>query len=435
MARSIVIGLLVSVLLAAPCTSQQVGGWRTSSDRYTSAGDAAPAASSPPASNPYGAPAATLTPSAEITPLGAAPPAATAGGATGNMTPVTAQGTTSARVSKGPSSLPNDQGQVMRDYDIRPYTSRAVGVAKPEQVIVDWILRETGYEAWHGEPLGMLSASNHTLRVYHTPEMHAIVTDLVDRFVNRSTENYSFTLRVATVNNPNWRSRALPLMTPVPVQSPGVQGWIMPKENAAVLLNDLTRRGDYREYSSPQQLIPNGHNVVLSTMRPRSYVKGVVPMPNVWPGYQPDTGQLEEGFSMEFSPLLSQDGKTADAVVKLRLQQVEKMVPIMLDVPTPVAQNQRMQVEVPQMTMANMNERFRWPADQVLILSMGVIATPAPAKGNAITDALPMLKSPPRADALLIVESKGFVTPPVAAPTGPAASTATRPMPSFQGRY
>ena len=76
------------------------------------------------------------------------------------------------------------KGQVWREYDIRPYTLRVTTTARPEQAIVDWILRETGYEAWHSDPVGLLSANRETLRVYHTPEMQAIVADIVDRFVN-----------------------------------------------------------------------------------------------------------------------------------------------------------------------------------------------------------------------------------------------------------
>ena len=121
-----------------------------------------------------------------------------------------------------------------REYDIRPTRPRHHH-RPPEQAIVDWILRETGYEAWHSEPVGLLSANREVLRVYHTPEMQAVVADIVDRFVNSAASAYAFTLRVATVRNPNWRAKALPMMTPIPVQSPGVQGWLLAKENARLL--------------------------------------------------------------------------------------------------------------------------------------------------------------------------------------------------------
>jgi hypothetical protein len=339
-----------------------------------------------------------------------------------------------AHVSKGSGTLPNDHGQVWREYDITPYTSRVTTTARPEQAVVDWILRETGYETWHSEPFGILSASQDKLRVYHTPEMHAIVTDVVDRFVNSEAQTHAFSLRIATVENPNWRSRALRLMTPIPVQSPGVQGWLLAKEDAALLVNELRRRTDYREHNSPNLLVHNGQATVLSTMRPRTYTKGILPTANVWPGYQPEVGVLDEGFSLEFSPLVSLDGATVDAIVKLRLNQIEKMVPVVLDVPTEIAPTQQAQIEVPQLTMCNLHERFRWPLDKVLLLSMGVVATPAPGKDNLLTAAIPILKSPPRADALLLVESKGAVDhAPLTADPGPA--TATRPAATYRGRY
>lgn len=424
----LVAATLLAALVVAPAGAQQNGGWKSangSSARYgaDNSQNTAPLASVPggqPA--PSTAPAPNAPPAGDVTPVG------------GGLAPVNA-GITRARVSKGNAALPQDQGQVWREYDIRPYTLRVTTTARPEQAIVDWILRETGYETWHTDPVGLLSANRETLRVYHTPEMQAIVADIVDRFVNSAAGGYAFTLRVATVGNPNWRAKALPMMTPIPVQSPGVQGWLMAKENARLLLSELGRRTDFREYNSSQQLVNNGQSIVLSTMRPRSYIRNATITQTAWPGYQPEMGIIEEGFSLEFSPLLALDLASADAVVKLRLNQVEKMLPVKLDLPTTVAPNQRVQVDVPQMTSTSIHERFRWPTDKVLLLSMGVVATPGPTKDNPVTDAVkdavPMLKTPPRADALLFVESAGVVAP---SPEPAAARSAALPQ-TFQGRY
>ncbi len=343
--------------------------------------------------------------------------------------------TSHAQVSKGSGTLPNEDGQVWREYDISPYTLRVQNTAAPEQAIVDWILRETGYEAWHSKPVGLLSADQRTLRVYHTPQMQAIVADIVDRFVSSSAEQHGFGLRIVTIGSPNWRTRALPLIKSIPVQSPGVQGWILAKEDAALLISELKRRTDYHEHNAPHQMVQNGSSLVISTMRPVSYTKGIIRTDQTWPGYQPEIGQFDEGFSLEFSPLLSLDTRTVDAVLKLKLTQVEKMLSVQLEVPTPVAQNQRTECQVPQMTMVQLHERFRWPTDQVLLLSMGVVAKPGPAKPNIITDTIPMLKSPPRADALLFVESRG---PNPSVPTGettPPPQTASRIDATFHGRY
>jgi hypothetical protein len=413
----VAVAALSMALTVLQARAQNDSGWKTAGgDRY---GAGNTATQSPFTSNSANAP---VTP-AETTPIG------------GGAAPLE-PGITRARVSKGSGALPNEQGQVWREYEIGPYTQRVATTARPEQAIIDWILRETGYEAWHSDPVGLLSANREVLRVYHTPEMHAVVGDIVDRFVNSAASAYAFTLRVATVRNPNWRAKAMPMITPIPVQSPGVQGWLMPKENARLLVSELSRRTDYREYNSTLQLVNNGQSIVISTMRPRSYIKGAVATQMTWPGYQPEMGTLEEGFSLEFSPLLALDLAAADAVVKLRLNQVEKMLSVKLDLPTAVAPNQRVEIEVPQMTMSNLHERFRWPTDKVLLLSMGVVATPGPTQDNPLTgaakDAMPIFKDPPRADALLFVESAGVVAP---SPEPPTARAATLPQQSFQGRY
>lgn len=392
--------------------------------RYESSGQALSNASPPPA-----------------TPGRSAPVASTASNPNANRepTPVGAPRVSKAKVTKGSGSLPNGAGQVWREYDIRPYTLRVANEPKPQQRIVDWILRETGYEAWHGETVGMLNATRDKLIVYHTPAMQAIVSGICDRFVNGRGSDRAFSMRILTVRNPDWRVRALRLMTPIRVQADGLQGWIMPKENFALLQAELGRRSDVRDYNAANQLVPNGQAIVFSTMRPRGYVKGIIPTGQAWPGYQPEPGQLEEGASLEFNPLLSMDLETAEAVVKLRMTQVEKMRRVSLDLPAPTVPGgsttgQRLQVEVPQVTMANLHERFRWPADQVLVLSMGMVATPAPEQGNSFEQMLPdMMKSPPRADALLFVEARDARTPMTAgAPAG--VSTAGRPT-TFSGRY
>ncbi|NLE37520.1 MAG: hypothetical protein GX621_05795, partial [Pirellulaceae bacterium] len=93
-------------------------------------------------------------------------------------------------------ALPRDHGQVWREYDISEYTLRVTSTERPEQAVVDWILRETGYEAWHGEPLAILSCSPRKLHAYHTPDMQAVVAGIVDRFVGSQAESRAFSLRI-----------------------------------------------------------------------------------------------------------------------------------------------------------------------------------------------------------------------------------------------
>jgi hypothetical protein len=333
------------------------------------------------------------------------------------------------RVTTGKDTLPNEQGQVWREYDITPYTSRVTTTKRPEQAIVDWILRETGYEAWHSEPLAILSATPRTLRVYHTLKVQAVVADLVERFVASEAETRTFSLRVITIDSPNWRSRVQQVLRPISVQSPGVCAWLLPKEDAAVLLADLQRRTDYREHSSPHLLVNNGQSTVISALRGRAYFRDVVARNDAWQGYEMQQGQIDEGFSLEFNPLLSTDRRTIDASIKCQIDQVEKMIPVVLDVPTATSPRQRARIEVPQLAQFRFHERFRWPVDQVLLIGMGVVALPVPVTANTSVAGLPLPLSaaPPRADLLVLVESKG----PVA--ETPGAASANLPMRGPQG--
>lgn len=313
------------------------------------------------------------------------------------------------QVTAGSGTLPNQHGQQWREYDISPYTLRVTSTNHPEQAVVDWILRDTGYEAWHGEPLGILAATPRKMLVYHTPEMQELVANVIDRFVSSQAAGQSFALRVVTVNHPNWREKAYRMLQPVEVQAAGAQAWLLQKEDAAILVAELQRRADYREHSSPQLLVGNGQSTVVSATRPRSYVRNLGLRPNTWPGYEPQTAVIDEGYSLEFSPLLSVDGRTIDATIRCDIDQVEKMLPVMIDVPTAAAPRQRAQIEVPQMAKFRFHERFRWPVEQVLLVELGMVAAPVPTDAKPLVPGLPLPlpTSPARSDLLVFVESKG----------------------------
>lgn len=330
-----------------------------------------------------------------------------------------------AHVESGVPHLPTDQGQIWRKYDISPYTLRVTSTNRPEQAVIDWVLRETGYEAWHTDPFGFLSADQRFLKVYHTPEMHQVVSEIVDRFVNTEAESQAFGLRVITCDSPNWRAVAHRMMVSVPVQTQGVQAWLLEKENAALLMAELRKRSDCREHSSPHLLVNNGQSTVVNSTRPLSYVKDVVVRPGTWPGFETESATIDEGFSIELSPLLSLDGGTIDAILKCNIDQVERLQPVNIDVPTAASPRQRTKIEVPQVSHCRLHERFHWPIKQVLLVSLGVVATPTPVdrNPNLVQMALAMPPSAPRADLLVLVEHKGRNALP------PAATTTTAPQP------
>ncbi|WP_164103647.1 hypothetical protein [Candidatus Laterigemmans baculatus] len=333
----------------------------------------------------------------------------------------------------GGGELPSGAGQIYDTLDLRPYTGYLTKHDRPHQAIVDWILRDTGTDMWFTEPFGFLNANRDSLTVYHTPEIHSVVRGVVDKFVAGSKDPQTIGLRVMTVGSPNWRARAVPLMEHVNVGSPGVQAWLVTKENTAVLLSLLRQRSDAKEVQAIDIALYNGQSENLTSTRRRNYVRNIRSAPTGWPPYEPELGEVEEGYKLEISPLLNTDGTTLDCVIQAEIDQVEQLVPVELDLPLPNGQMHRTRIEVPQVISWRLHERFRWPMDRVLVLSCGVVASPDRAQA-----AVPFLNLEPltgqtagRADALLFVEFKG----PAAAnlPLGPR--TASPNVGFSRGRY
>ncbi len=380
-----------------------------------------PPATTPPASVPVSVPIAPVATPPALAPTSI--PSATTVPAT-DSAPKPASTGSPLKVTKGQGILPNEHGQVWREYDISPYTLRVRDVAKPEQAVIDWVLRETGTEVWFGEPLGILNANSTTLRVYHTPEMHERVRGIVERFVSGDTEPHALGVRLITVGSPNWRVRALSLLKPVDVKSPGVEAWLLSRENSAALFEQLKVRADFREHSAPRVDIANGQSQTIARKDSRPYTRGVQ-MRRDFPFYDLVPGKIDEGYSLQVSPLLSLDGQTMEAAITCSVDQLEKLVPLALDVPVG-GESQRVQIQVPQLVSWRLSERFRWPTNEVLLLSCGVVATPAQGSAgmfSALTTPLGLGGN--RADALLMIDHRppsvtGAAPPPPATAAAPA---------------
>lgn len=343
--------------------------------------------------------------------------------------------TNQGKISSG-GSLPRGAGQEHRVYDLRPYTGYLTKEDSPHQSVVDWILRETGTDVWHTEPFGFLSADRDELTAYHTNEMHQVIAGIVDRFVAGDKEPQVMNLNVMTVGNPNWRARAHPLMQHVNVQSPGVQAWLLTKENAALVINLLRARTDVREVQNVDLILHNGQTKQLASTRGRNYVMNIKHSPANWPPYEPETGEIQEGYQLEISPLLSVDGRTIDCVINAKIDQVDKFVPVEMDLPLPNAEVHRTKIEVPQMVSWRLNERFRWPSDMVLLLSCGVVASPE--RPQSIVPLLNLSSitgtTAGRADALMFVQFRGRASETMTqTPLAPQVST--RVTAPNRGRY
>ena len=191
---------------------------------------------------------------------------------------------------------------------------------------------------------------------------------------------------------------------------------------------------DYRELCSPYQIINNGQATVISSMRGRPYVRDVAANPNTAAGFEPSPGQVDEGFAIDFSPLLSLDRRTIDATIKCDINQVEAVHPVIIEVPTATSPRQRTKIEVPQVSQYRFHERFRWPVDRVLVVGMGMLPLPLPVDGLSLVPGvpLPLGNSPARGDLLVMVECHGPLLP--ANATGASApAPCAKPGPTAGG--
>lgn len=305
--------------------------------------------------------------------------------------------------------LPNTAGQIWREYDISPYTSQITTTDRPQKAITEWILRETGTEMWFDEPLGILHANKDQLLVYHTPEIHQVIKPIVDRFVRTRGQPQNLDVNLVTVEKPNWRSKYYTMLQPIKVRSPGVEAWMISKENAAILLSQLSQRGDFKQASGGRLTNHDGQSLVLEKTKPIQFVRNLRWVPNQIPNYQPLLTTLNEGYKLSITSLSAMDNSSIEAVIKCDVDQVEKLTKVKVNVPGPGGSSQVMDLQVPQVVSWRLHERFRWPNDQVLLLSCGVVATPDPntASGLRLPGRQPKAK---RADALLFVEYRGPAT-------------------------
>ncbi len=291
-----------------------------------------------------------------------------------------------AQIRQGGAVLPNDHGQVWCEYDITPYTKALGNVpgSFPEQTVVDWVLRQTGTQAWHSDPFGILNATTETLYVYHTPEMQQIVAEIVDRFLNPQARSDAYSLRIISVNGPNWLSQGHAYLKPIRIDTPGVSGWLLEKEDQNRLLSELTRRSDYKELSAPQFTIGSGRKHVVTSSIPKNYTRDAQSNDGVWPGYGTQTDVINEGYTMSFVPLSGVDGVSADLMIECEVLQVEKMTPVVLTVPSKIAPRQRVSIESPQTCGFRLDEQIRWPKDKVLVLDLGTIPMPSAAQSTSL---------------------------------------------------
>ena len=104
---------------------------------------------------------------------------------------------------------------------------------------------------------------------------------------------------------------------------------------------------------------------------------------------------------------MSLDNQTVEVAIKADVDQVESLTPVKV----PVG-GTNVDLNVPRVVSWRLHERFRWPSDQVLLVSSGVVADPQAESGNGFGPLRSIglgaaRQKSPRSDALLMIEYRG----------------------------
>lgn len=273
-----------------------------------------------------------------------------------------------------------EQGQIWKEYNISAYTQGVTNTSRPEQAILDAILRQTGHNVWCGATPGMLNVTPHHVRVYHTPEIQEQVASIVNQYLLSGNRTITWQFRVMTVSSPAWRAQTASFMRAAETQSPGSSAWILNLSDVPNLVRILQERYNLQQVNSPVVTVHNGQPATVNLTHPRQYVRGVYPDP-AGGGFRTANGLVESGCKLEFTPLVTGDDRIVDALVQVHIDNLERVYDV--NFPTPTGRRPgAFKIQTPRIDQFRFQERFMWAADRALLISVGITPSPIPERNN-----------------------------------------------------
>jgi hypothetical protein len=264
-------------------------------------------------------------------------------------------------------------GQLWRDYNLSPYTSRLNEVAHPEQSVVDWILKQTGPETWHGEDPAVLSASRGRLRVFHRQDVQNDIAEIVERFTRPVQPQVSMRVQLITTADLNWRNGLVHLMKPVAVGPDGQHVWLVAPEDLALIRNRL-KLDRQPGLVNQRVLANNGQPTTIETGQTVNYISGLDLQSGIYVAYQPIIARLTEGVKATLTPLWTADGSAVDLEVQVTTRHVTKLHYAQSAAPLRSG-SQETVVQVPEVSATSLDQTLNWPVSQILLISTGVHPT------------------------------------------------------------
>jgi hypothetical protein len=293
--------------------------------------------------------------------------------------------------SESSGQFQGDAGQSWQVHDISRYTRLAYSAENPapQNAIVEWIIRQTGNNIWHGEKLAVLSASRSKLRVYHEGRVLDQVADMVDRFTKAAADMLSVRVRFVAAADTRWRYAILNRLVPLATGPQGQTVWTAKDEDIAYIRAQLEQYQNVRLLADQTVKVVNGQTVSVKTTAPVDFVSGARREGAVGLGYEPATSQLEEGIVFRMSPLLTHDGDGLDAAIELTTNTVRRLIR------TPILTRREvgsgdLAITVPETTETRLNQTVKnWPLSQALAVAGGITPGILGTKGGWLNLRIP----------------------------------------------
>lgn len=298
--------------------------------------------------------------------------------------------------------LPKSDGQFWVAYDLAGYSERFPNLPNPQNALVDWIMFDAGDDFWRREPFSAFSASRDRLYVYHNEAVQRYVANVVDRFLDPTRRNVSFSIRVVAVKSPDWRVRVSRYLTPLRPTVVGngadPQGWLVEKSDLAKVYAEVKKRSDFVLLNSGRDVVPNAEIFGWASVAPKRELVRDVRLDSSAPaGYVSDVAAVDEGFRIEATPLLSANGETLEALVRFRATVVEKTTTFGLRVPTETAPRQRLDVERPSIVSCDVRAKLAFPRAKGAILDLGAapLILPKASESGGVVGSVSRFVAPP----------------------------------------
>jgi hypothetical protein len=278
----------------------------------------------------------------------------------------------SAADNEPPPNLPGEPGQSWKRYDINRYTGLAQNQSTPQTAIIEWIFRRTGTSPWHGDKIAVLSATRAQVRAFHDAATLKMVDEVVERFTNAVNDFLSIRVRVVAAVDPRWRYAVYTRLTPVGSGPQGQEIWTLKMDDAAFVLAQMQLHQGFKLLVNQKYEMINGQTLKVETTMARSFSGGMQRDSAAGLGYQQKAEQLDEGFTLRLSPLLTFDGDSLDAAIELTSNTVRTFHRTRISAPSQIGASELV-IDVPEVSETRLNQTVKdWPLGQTLLVSGGI---------------------------------------------------------------